>query len=155
MAKPDNDLRRVAENRKARHEYELLETFEAGLMLQGSEVKILRQGKGNIGEAFVRLIDGEAWLVNAHMPPYPQAGPHNNHEPRRPRKLLLNAAELEKLHKRVNEKGLTVVPLRLYFKGPWVKLEIALARGRKDHDKREVLKEREDRRDMQRALRRE
>lgn len=152
---PDKDGRRViAENRKARREYELLERIEAGLVLLGSETKSLRDGKGNIREAYVRFEEGEAWLVDAHIAQYPQAGPHDNHEPTRPRKLLLKADELARLARRVQEKGLTVVPLVLYFKGPWVKVELGLGRGRKLHDKRHALKERESRRDLERALRR-
>lgn len=148
------ERRVIAENRKARHEYDILERVEAGLQLVGSEVKSLRGGKGNIAEAYVRFEKGEAWLVDAHIPQYAQAGPHNNHEPRRPRKLLLKATELEKWSRKVQEKGMTAVPLVLYFKGAWVKLEIGLGRGRKLHDKRHAIKERESRRDAERALRR-
>lgn len=137
----------IARNRKAKFEYEILDTYEAGLSLRGSEVKSLRAGKGTIAEAYVRLIDGEAWLVGANISPYPQAS-YNNHEPDRPRKLLLSRQELRRLKKATREKGLTIVPLQLYFKGPWVKLEIALARGRKLHDKRQYLKKKQDRRDM-------
>lgn len=147
-------IRMVAENRKARREYEILERVEAGLVLLGSETKSLRDGKGNIAEAYVRFEDGEAWLHDAHIPQYPQAGPHNNHEPTRPRKLLLKGEELVRMGKRAQEKGLTVIPLALYFKGQWVKVELGLGRGRKLHDKREALKERESQRDMDRALRR-
>jgi SsrA-binding protein len=150
---PRERVRRViAENRKARHEYEIIEKMEAGLVLRGSETKTLRDGKGNIAEAWVRLDEGEAWLVDAHIPPYPQAGPHNNHEPTRPRKLLLSNDELVRLHKRVQEKGLTIVPLVLLFHGPWVKLEIGLARGRKLHDKRAAIKDREGEREARRAM---
>ncbi len=150
---PRERVRRViAENRKARHEYEIIEKMEAGLVLRGSETKTLRDGKGNIAEAWVRLDEGEAWLVDAHIPPYPQAGPHNNHEPTRPRKLLLSHDELNRLHKRVQEKGLTIVPLVLLFHGPWVKLEIGLARGRKLHDKRAAIKDREGEREARRAM---
>ncbi len=137
----------VARNRRAQFEYEILDTYEAGLSLRGSEVKSLRAGKGSIAEAYIRLIDGEAWLVGANISPYPQAS-YNNHEPDRPRKLLLKRQELRRLGKATRGKGLTIVPLQLYFKGPWVKLEIALARGRKLHDKRQYLKKKQDRRDM-------
>lgn len=154
-SKNSGDERRViAENRKARHEYDILERVEAGLQLQGSEVKSLRGGKGNIAEAYVRFEDGEAFLVDAHIPQYPQAGPHNNHEPRRTRKLLLKDLELEKWARKVQEKGMTAIPLLLYFKGPWVKLEIGLGRGRKLHDKRNAIKDRESKRDAERELRR-
>ena len=123
-------------------------------MLRGSETKSLRDGKGNIAEAWVRFEDGEAWLVDANIPPYPQAGPHNNHEPTRPRKLLLKAAELDHLIRRVQEKGLTLIPLQLYFEGRWVKVELGLGRGRKLHDKREAIKERDSIREARRAMNR-
>lgn len=142
----------IAENRRARHEFEILDTLEAGLALLGSEVKSLRGGKGSIAEAYVHFEDGEAWLVDAHIQPYPQAN-RNNHEPRRRRKLLVHQSERARWSKRVAEKGLTVVPLRLYFEGPWVKVEIALARGKKLHDKRDAARDREDRREMDRAMR--
>jgi SsrA-binding protein len=140
----------IAENRKARHDYELLETVVAGLVLLGTEVKSLRGGKGNVAEAWVRFVDDEGWLMDAHIPPYPQAHQFN-HEPRRPRKLLLKARELERLRKRTAERGLTTVPLKLFFSGPWVKVELGLGKGRKLHDKRQALKEKQDRRDMDRA----
>lgn len=148
----DQPRRIIAENRKARHEFEILERVEAGLVLLGSETKSLRAGKGNVAEAWVRLEDGEAWLVDAHIAPYPQAGPFQNHEPTRPRKLLLKAEELLRLHKRTQEKGLTIVPLVLYFQGPWAKVELGLARGRKLHDKRDAIKEREGQREARRAM---
>lgn len=149
---PVGEVRRIAENRKARHDYEIIETFEAGLQLVGSEVKTLRGGKGNVAEAFVRFDGDEAFLVDAHIPIYAQANQFN-HEPRRKRKLLLKRKELDKLMGRVQAKGLTLVPLKLYFKGAWVKLEVGLARGRKSHDKRHALKEKQDKRDIARALR--
>ena len=152
MAKASKRRRQIAENRKARREFEILERLEAGLCLLGSEVKSLRSGKGNITEAFVRFANGEAWLVEAHISPYPQAG-RFNHEPRRQRKLLLKRKELDRWTRRVNERGLAVIPLSLYFEGPWVKVELGLGKGRKLHDKRHVLKERTDQRDMARALR--
>ncbi len=143
--------RLIAENRKARHDYDLLEKVVAGLVLLGTEVKSLRNGKGNVAEAWVRFVDDEAWLMDAHVPPYPQAHQFN-HEPRRARKLLLKASELDRLKRRTTEKGLTLVPLRLYFMGPWVKVELGLGRGRKLHDKRNALKEKQDRREMSRAV---
>ncbi|MCP4804089.1 MAG: SsrA-binding protein SmpB [Proteobacteria bacterium] len=139
----------VARNRKARHTYEFIDKYEAGLVLTGSEVKVLRNGKGNIGEAYVRLRDEEAWLIGANFPPYLDAS-YNNHEPDRPRKLLLKKKELKKLRIAVREKGLTLVPLELRFKGAWCKLEFALARGRKSHDKRQALRKKEHRRDLDR-----
>jgi len=146
------EVRVIAENRKARHEYDILEQVEAGLVLVGSEVKSLRGGKGNIAEAFVKFVNGEAFLIDAHIPHYAQAHQFN-HEPRRARKLLMKHAELEKLFEKVQQKGLTIVPLRLFFKGAWVKVDLGVSRGRKLHDKRQVLKEKQDRREMDRALR--
>ncbi len=148
------ERRLIAENRKARHEYEILERLEAGLVLRGSETKSLRDGKGNIAEAWVRFDDGEAFLVDCHIPQYPQAGPHNNHEPTRVRKLLMKGEQLGSWAKRSQEKGLSVIPLALYFNGPWVKVELGLGRGRKLHDKRQAIKERDSRREVDRALRR-
>jgi len=154
MSKQNPVIRNISENRRARREYEILDRVEAGLSLTGSEVKSLRGGKGQVTEAYVRFKDSEAWLLEAHIPQYPQAGPHNNHEPNRPRKLLLKREQLAKWEKKVAERGLTMIPLRLYFNGAWIKIEIGLGRGRKLHDKRAVLKERSDNRDAQRALRR-
>lgn len=144
MAKPEKV---IATNRKARHEYELLEQIEAGLSLLGSEVKSLRQGQATIKEAWISVEKGEAFLMGAHFPPYSHAT-HENHEPDRKRKLLMNRREITRLRRATKEKGLTIVPLRLFFKGPWVKLDIALARGKKLHDKRESLKKKDDRRTM-------
>jgi SsrA-binding protein len=140
-------IKNIANNKKARHEFELLDKFEAGLCLLGSEVKSLRQGNGTIKEAWVRFENGEAWLVGANFKPYEYAT-HENHEPRRPRKLLLNKKQLKKLRAGTREKGLTIVPLVLFFKGPWVKLEIALARGKNLHDKRQGLKQKQAKRDI-------
>ena len=154
MSKQNPAIRNICENRRARRTYEILDRLEAGLALTGSEVKSLRSGKGQIAEAYVRFKDGEAWLLNAHIPQYPQAGPHFNHEPSRPRKLLLKKDQLAKWEKKVAEKGLTMIPLRLYFNSAWIKIEVGLGRGRKLHDKRALLKERTDNRDAQRALRR-
>ena len=153
MSEKSRTQRILAENRRARHDYEILEKIEAGLALLGSEVKSLRGGSGNIAEAYAQVSDGESWIVNMHIPEYLQAGPHQNHDPRRRRKLLMKAREVERVRKKVAEKGLTLVPLKLYFSGPWVKLEVGVCRGRKRHDKRHALKERQDRRDVQRALR--
>jgi len=139
----------VARNKRARFEYDVLEEFEAGLSLVGSEVKSLRAGKASIAEAYIRLKSGEAWLVGATIQPYAQAS-YNNHATDRSRKLLLHRSELRKLERATREKGLTAVPLALYFKGARAKLTLALARGRKLHDKREYLKKRDARRDMDR-----
>jgi SsrA-binding protein len=143
--------RMISENRRARHDYEILDSLEAGLSLLGSEVKALRSGGGNIKEAHVRFEQGEAWLVDCHIPPYEQAN-RLNHEPRRRRRLLIHRLERERWHKRVKERGLTCIPVRLYFLGAWVKVEIALVRGKRLHDKRSALKAREDQREMDRAL---
>ena len=132
----------IAENRRARHDYHFLDRFEAGLVLGGSEVKSLRQGHAVLQRAYADARNGELWLVGLHIPPYEQAS-IAPHEPDRDRKLLLHRREIEKLNEQVVEKGLTVVPLRLYFKGGKVKVEIAVVRGKKLYDKRETEKRRE------------
>jgi SsrA-binding protein len=142
MAKTPDAERLVADNRKARHDYHLLETFEAGLALVGTEVKAIREGRVNLRESYCRLERGEAWLVGAHIGQYSHSG-YAAHDPERPRKLLLNRRELDKLHGKTTERGLTIVPLKMYFKGPRVKVAIALARGKKAYDKRETLRRRE------------
>jgi SsrA-binding protein len=141
----------IAQNRRARYDYALLDTFEAGLVLQGTEVKSLREGRANLTEAFAQIEDGEAWLHNAHIPEYTQ-GTYNNHNPRRRRKLLLHAAEIERLVGKTRESGLTLVPLSLYFSDGRAKVEIALARGKRSYDRRQDLAERDASREMQRAL---
>jgi len=138
---PDGE-KTVASNRRARHDYAILERFEAGIVLTGSEVKSLRQGRASVGEAYARVERGELWLENMHIPPYEQ-GEKRGYDPLRARKLLLHRREIEKLREQVVEKGLTVVPLRLYFKGGKVKVEIAVVRGKKLYDKRETEKRRE------------
>lgn len=143
----------VAENRRARFNYEIGETFEAGLELTGTEVKSLRSGKANIAESYASHEGGEMWLINAHIPEYLQ-GNRNNHEPRRPRKLLLHQKEIDTLAGGVQREGMTIVPLRLYFNPRGrAKLEIALARGKKVHDKRETEKKRDWEREKSRLLR--
>jgi len=137
------------DNRRARHEYELLDSIEAGIVLQGSEIKSIRQGNLSINEAFARLRDGELYLVNLTIPPYKEAS-HFNHEPTRPRKLLLHKAEIERFAGRAGEKGLTLVPWRLYFKNGRVKIQLALVRGKKLWDKRRDIQAR----DVERELRR-
>jgi SsrA-binding protein len=141
----------VASNRRARHKYELLERFEAGIELQGSEVKSLRSGRAQIAEAYAAIEDGEAWLRGAHIPPYEPAS-MQNHEPERPRKLLLHKREIERLAGQTQKKGLTLVPLRIYFKGPRAKLELALARGKEQRDRRRELRDRDQAREVERAL---
>ncbi len=152
MTRERDHLQNIYRNRKVFHDYLVEDRVEAGISLLGSEVKSLRQGRGNLSDAYVLFRNGEAWLINAHISPYPQAT-HINHEPLRERKLLLSRRELRKLAAKVRERGYTLVPISLYFKGPWVKVELGLGRGKRKHDKRTALKEREDRRDMERAAR--
>jgi len=139
----------LIDNRRVRHEYELVETLEAGLSLLGSEVKSLRQGNANLAEAYVRLQDEGASLVGCYIAPYAEAN-RQNHEPVRPRRLLLHRHELTKLERAVKQRGMTVVPVKMYLKDRRIKLEIALARGKKMHDKRHDLKARDARREMDR-----
>ena len=143
----------VARNRKARHDFEILQTLEAGMVLKGTEVKSLRDGKATLAGAYVRIDEDEAWLVGGSIPEY-RHGNIMNHEPERRRKLLLHRQEIRRLHARVKQERLTLVPLELYFKGPRAKLEIALVQGRKRADKRQALAKREAGRDMARAQRR-
>jgi SsrA-binding protein len=142
----------IATNRRARFNYELFDKFEAGLVLQGTEVKSLREGRGNLSDGFVEIRNGEAWLVDLHITPYSH-GNRNNHDPLRQRKLLLHKREIARLQSKIAERGLTCVPLRLYFKDGRVKVEIALARGKKRFDKREDIKRRDADRDAHRAMR--
>lgn len=144
MSEPrrDDGLKVVATNRRARHEYEILDRWEAGLVLVGTEVKALRQGKANLGDAYAEIRNGEAWLLKMHIGPYEQ-GNRENHEPFRSRKLLLSRRELRKLRPRLEERGLTLVPLRLYFKRGLAKVELGLGRGRKLHDKRDATAKRD------------
>ena len=144
--------RDVASNRQASHRYHLLEKWECGLVLQGTEVKALRDGKAQIKDGYASVRDGEVWLYNVHIPPYGPAS-RENHEPERPRKLLMHKREIERLIGKTREKGLTLVPTRLYFKDGRAKVEIALARGKDVGDKRQSIKEREMRREMERAVR--
>ena len=140
----------IAQNRKARHDYAIQDTFEAGLVLQGTEVKSLRAGRASLVDAYGRIKDGEVWLEGMHVPEYTE-GTWTNHEPRRPRKLLLHRSEIEKLIGKTKESGLTLVPLSLYFKDGKAKVEIALARGKRSYDKRATLAERDARREVERA----
>lgn len=149
----DENERLVAQNRSARHEYEVIETLECGLVLRGSEVKTLRNGKVTLDEAYGRVKGDEVWLVGCDIPEYVQANQFN-HEPRRPRKLLLHKREIAKFAAQAMQKGLTLVPLKLYFKRGKAKLLLGICRGRKLHDKREVLKKKTMQRDISRAMRR-
>jgi SsrA-binding protein len=142
----------IAENRKARFEYFIEDKFEAGLALQGTEVKSLRRGRCNLRDSYARIHNGEVWVHNMHIGLYPHAY-YNNHEPRRTRKLLLHKSEIKKLTGKVNESGFSLIPLRIYFKNGKAKLLLALAKGKKKHDKRETIRRREEQRDLQRALR--
>lgn len=150
----DEGYKVVADNRQARYLYEILETYEAGLVLQGTEVKSVRAGKVNLKDGYALIRNGEAWLLNVHISPHVSTSEYFNHDPRRTRKLLLHRQELRKLIGKVEQKGLTLVPLKLYLKRGLVKVTIGLARGKKIHDKREDLKRKEAKRDVERALKR-
>lgn len=144
----------VAKNRRASHDYQILESWEAGIVLTGTEVKSLRDGKANISDAYGILRDGEVYLINLHISPYERGG-YVNHEPTRTRKLLLHRREIRKMIGAVERQGLTLVPLELYFSGGRAKVALALGKGKKLHDKRDDAKKRDDERDMARAMRRD
>lgn len=150
MAK-ESGRKLIAQNRKARHDFHIEDTFEAGLVLTGTEVKSLRAGQASLVDGFVEIANGEAWLMQVHIPEYTQ-GTWTNHEARRRRKMLLNRHEIDKIEQRVQSKGLTVIPLALYFKDGRAKVEIALARGKKQHDKRQAIAEREAKAEAQREM---
>ena len=150
-SEPQQD-RTVATNRRARHEYLILETVEAGLVLRGTEVKSLRAGQVTFKDSYATMRNGEAWLLGFHISPYSH-GTDANHDPERDRKLLLHRREIARLTGKIAERGLTLVPLRLYFKRGRAKVELGLARGKKLHDKRSALREREVRREMDKAIR--
>jgi len=141
----------MLKNRRAKFDYEILETFEAGIVLTGSEVKSLREGGGSVAESYARVRGGEVWLENMNILAYRQAS-YNNHEPLRSRKLLLNRREIAEIVKGLDRQGLTLVPLKLYFNEGWVKITVGLARGKKLYDKRETQKARDAKRQMDRAL---
>ncbi|RMH03176.1 MAG: SsrA-binding protein SmpB [Planctomycetota bacterium] len=153
MNEKERPVRDVAVNRRARRNYEILDTLEAGLALSGTEVKTLRAGRISLEEAYVKVVGGGLWLVGAHIAEYEQ-GNQFNHEPTRPRRLLVHRRELRKWHQRAREKGLTMIPLRVYFRGRWAKVEVALARGRRRHDKRQEMRKREDQKVLRRLRRR-
>jgi SsrA-binding protein len=142
----------VAENRKARHDYFIEERFEAGLALTGSEIKSVRSGRINLRGSYGRVVSGEVWLYDVHISPYEQSGVYFNHEPTRPRKLLLHRREINRIAGQVERQGFTLVPLRVYFKGRRAKIELGLARGKKLYDKRDDIAKREANRDIERAL---
>ncbi|MEB3293867.1 MAG: SsrA-binding protein SmpB [Synechococcales bacterium] len=152
MAETTTGIKIISDNRQARYLYEILETFEAGIELVGTEVKSLRAGKVNLRDGFALIRHGEVWLLNVHISPHQTASQFFNHDPRRNRKLLMHRREIRKLVGQVEQQGLTLVPLKLYFKRGWVKVDIALVRGKKIHDKRQDIRKREDQRDMQRAM---
>ena len=147
MAK--DHIKIIAENRKARHEYFIEDQFEAGISLKGTEVKSLRQGRANLKDSYARIKKGEVFVHQMHISPYPFAY-YDNHEPLRPRKLLLHKYEIKKLYGKVNERGYALIPLRLYFREGKVKLLLALAKGKRKHDKRETIRRRDEQRDLER-----
>ena len=153
MSKPDTpDTQSIARNKRARHDYHILETWEAGVVLSGTEVKSLRDGKANIADAYAIVKDGEVFLLNLHISPYAQ-GNQFNHEPTRTRKLLLHRKEIRRMIGAVERQGLTLIPLELYFKRGVAKVALALGKGKKLHDKRDTARERDAEREMARAVR--
>lgn len=142
----------VSDNRQARFLYEILETYEAGIELRGTEVKSIRQGKVNLRDGYALIRNGEAWLHNVHISPHESASQVFNHDPRRTRKLLMHSEEIRKLIGQVEQKGLTLVPLKMYLKRGWLKVTLGLARGKKLHDKREDLKRKQEKREIDRAV---
>lgn len=141
----------ITTNRRARHDYHILDRIEAGISLTGTEVKSIRDGKASLLDAYAKIDGGEAWLINAHIPEFKQAS-FFNHEPKRKRKLLLHRAQIARMIAKVLEKGLTLIPLRIYFSGPYIKVELGICRGKKEYDKRSTLKEREAQRDIERSI---
>ena len=142
----------MADNRQARFTYEILDSYEAGIALKGTEVKSIRAGKVNLRDGYAQVKNGEVWLLNVHISPHDMTNQAYNHDPRRPRRLLLHKAEIRKLIGKVEEKGLTLVPLKLYLKKGRVKVNIAIGRGKKLHDKRESLKQKQEKRDIARMM---
>ncbi|HEY9703035.1 MAG TPA: SsrA-binding protein SmpB [Allocoleopsis sp.] len=154
MKDQDDGYKIVSDNRQARHLYEILETYEAGIELKGTEVKSVRDGKANLRDGYALIRNGEAVLINVHISPHNSTSQYFNHEAKRTRKLLLHKQEIRKLIGKVEQQGLTLVPLKMYLKRGWVKILIGLGRGKKLHDKREDIKRRDDQRDMARAMKR-
>jgi SsrA-binding protein len=152
-SEPKSDIKIVATNRKARHEYEILQTFEAGLSLLGSEVKSMRAGKATLKDAYAIPKGNEIFLLNMHISPYDKTG-YSGHDPERPRKLLLHAKEIGKLSSMTETKGVTLIPLKVYFRGKYAKVELGVCRGKKAHDKRTAIMERDIKRDMEREIKR-
>jgi SsrA-binding protein len=143
----------VCQNRKAYHDYDIIETYEAGIVLTGTEVKSLREGKANLKDSYVIIKEGEAWLLNCHISPYSH-GNIMNHDPVRTRKLLFHKKEIQRLMGQIAQKGYTLIPLKIYFKGPWAKVEVALAKGKRKYEKRDRIREREAQREIDRAMKR-
>jgi SsrA-binding protein len=155
MSDKNESFKVVADNRQARFRYEILETYEAGIELKGTEVKSIRDSKVNLRDGYALIRSGEAWLLNVHVSPYERSSDYFNHDPRRTRRLLLHKQEIRKLIGKVEQEGLTLIPLKMYMKRGLVKISIALCKGKKIHDKRESLKERQDKREMARAMKRD
>lgn len=154
MSDKNESFKIVADNRQARFRYEILETYEAGIELKGTEVKSIREGKANLRDGYALIRNGEAWLLNMHISPYEHSSAFFNHDPRRTRRLLLHKQEIRKLIGKVEQEGLTLIPLKMYLKKGLVKITIALGKGKKLHDKRESIKQRDDKREMARATKR-
>ncbi|MFW6195047.1 MAG: SsrA-binding protein SmpB [Chloroflexota bacterium] len=144
-------VKTISRNRRARHDYDVLETIEAGIVLTGTEIKAIREGRVNLSEAYARVRNGEMWLYNAHIAEFSGASHYSHHDPRRPRKLLLHKKEIRRLELVVGQQRLTMTPLRLYIKGHRAKVELALVKGRRRHDKRQVIAQRDADREMRRA----
>src|SRR6476646_2859300 len=152
MSKDSTGYKIVSDNRQARYQYEILETYETGIELRGTEVKSIRAGQVNLRDGFALVRDGEVLLLNVHISPHETTNQAFNHDPRRTCKLLMHREEIRKLIGKVEQQGLTLVPLKMYMKRGWVKVDLALVKGKKLHDKREDLKRRDDKRDMERAM---
>jgi len=152
MGEKNEGIKIISDNRQARYLYEILETYEAGIALVGTEVKSIRAGRVNLRDGYGIVRDGEVLLLNAHISPYQASGQYFNHDPRRTRKLLLKRKEINKLIGKLEQKGLTLVPLKMYFKRGWVKVSLGLGKGKKLHDKRETIKARQAKREIQRAM---
>ena len=150
-----NGIKIVAQNKKARFDYEILSTMEAGLVLTGTEIKSIREGRVQLKDGYVKIQAREAFLLEIYIAPYPNAGPLFNHEPTRPRKLLLHKREIQRLYGKTQEKGLSLLPLRLYLKNGKAKIELGLGRGKKKYEKRETIRRQDAKREIQRALRNE
>ena len=154
MAEKKSGIKIISDNRQARYLYHILETYEAGIELLGTEVKSIREGRLNLRDGYVLVRNGQAWLTNVHISPYQKVAEYFNHDPLRSRRLLLHKQEINKLIGQVEQKGLTLIPLKMYFKNGWIKVSIGLAQGKKLHDKRETMKRRDDERQMARAMKR-